>query len=191
MKASAPQTAPRVPAGSITGRRFGAGALVLLVALGGACGGMRGQLVGDVYRDGPVAFRVGPLPAAWQRVQVADGHLAFHHRAGGTIVASANCDRFIDLSLDLLTNQLLYGVEGRQELGRTRIPLDGRIALRTRMNGALDGVPIALDMVVLKKDGCTYDLVLASSPKDQRLRQPDFERFFAAFALAEVAVKIR
>jgi hypothetical protein len=157
-----------------------------LLAQSGACGGMRGHLVDDLYQDGQVAFRVGRLPADWQRVQVADGHLAFHHRAGGTIVASASCDRFIDLSLDLLTNQLLYGVEGRQEAARTRIPLDGRMALRTQMNGRLDGVPIALDMVVMKKDGCTYDIVLASSPQQHQKRQPDFERFFSAFALASV-----
>jgi hypothetical protein len=157
-------------------------AAAALLAVG--CTPVRGRLSGDVYHDGKVAFRVGRLPGQWQRVQVGDGHLAFHHQAGGTILANVSCERFVDLSLDLLTNQLLYGVEARRELGRQRIPLDGRVALRTQMHGSLDGVPIALDLVVMKKDGCTYDLELAASPRDFPARQPDFEGFFAVFALA-------
>lgn len=157
-----------------------------LVVAGLACSAGRGRLIDDVYQKGPVAFRVGRLPREWRRVQIGHGHLAFHHAAGGTILANASCDRFIDLSLELLTNQLLYGVEGRRELARTRLPLDGRAALRTRLHGSVDGVPIALDLVVLKKDGCTYDLQLATSPRDFSVRQPDFDRFVAAFAVREV-----
>ncbi|HEY0710327.1 MAG TPA: hypothetical protein VGG33_26195, partial [Polyangia bacterium] len=77
-------------------------------------------------------------------------------------------------------------VEGRRELARARLPIDGRAALRTRLQGSLDGVPIDLDLVVLKKDGCTYDLQLATSPRDFSARQPDFDRFLSAFAVAEV-----
>lgn len=155
-----------------------------LLALDVACLPARGTLAGDTYRNGPVAFRIGRLPAEWQRVQVGDGHLAFHHRHGGAIMANASCDRRLDLSLELLTGQLLYGIEARRQTARSRLALDGRMALRTQMSGTLDGVPIALDLVVLKKDGCTYDLALAASPRDFGRRQADFEHFFRAFAQA-------
>lgn len=142
----------------------------------------RGTLSDNLYRNGPVAFRIGELPAEWRRVQVADGQLAFHHDGGGTILAHATCEARVDVSLDVLTNHLLFGIEGARERSRIPLSLDGRRALRTRVDGALDGVPIALDLVVLKKDSCTYDLELASSPEVFARRQADFERFFTGFA---------
>ena len=127
-------------------------------------------------------FRIGALPAPWRRVQIADGQLAFHHADGGTILAHATCEPRDDVSLNVLTNHLLFGIEQRRELARTPLSVDGRQALRTRLMGTLDGVAVALDLVVLKKDGCMYDLELASAPEVFALRQPDFERFFGGFA---------
>lgn len=159
-----------------------AGALIfcLLCLLAGCA--FRGGLTGNVYRDGPIVFRIGTLPGSWQRVQIADGQLAFHHSQGGTILAHATCEPQADASLDVLTNHLLFGIEQRREQARTPISLDGRQALRTCLVGRLDGVPIALELVVLKKDGCTYDLQLASSPQVFAHRQPDFQRFVDGFA---------
>jgi len=153
----------------------------LLVCLLAGCG-FRGDLTGTVYRDGPVVFRIGALPGAWKRVQVADGQLAFHHADGGTIMAHATCEDRADVSLDVLTNHLLFGIDQRRELPRSPLSLDGRQGLRTRLVGTLDGVAVALELVVLKKDGCTYDFQLASSPQAFALRQPDFERFVQGFA---------
>ena len=59
---------------------------------------------------------------------------------------------------------------------------DGREALRTEVTAELDGVPIALDLVVLKKDGCLYDLQLAAAPATLSQRQPDFTNFVSAFS---------
>jgi hypothetical protein len=156
------------------------GVPILALLLGGC--GAAGTLSGGVYRDGPLAFRIGPLPSEWRRVQVGEGQLAFHHDEGGTILAHATCEARGDAPLDVLTNHLLFGIEEPREQSRTPLSLDGRRALRTRVDGALDGVPIALDLVVLKKDSCTYDLELASSPEVFARRQADFERFFAGFA---------
>jgi hypothetical protein len=156
-------------------------ALAIGAGLLAGCG-LRGHLRGDVYRDGSIAFRIGGLPDPWQRVQVADGQLAFHHRAGGTILAHASCDVRGDPSLEVLTRHLLIGIEAPRELSRAALALDGRRALRTRVDGRLDGVAVAFDLVVLKKDGCTYDLALAAAPDVFPSRRTDFERFFQGFA---------
>lgn len=157
-------------------------ARILILALLLAGCGTRGSLSGTLYRNGPLAFRIGALPSEWRRVQVADGQLTFHHDDGGTILAHATCEARGDASLNVLTNHLLFGIEEPRERSRTPLSLDGRRALRTRVDGALDGVPISLDLVVLKKDSCTYDLELASSPEVFDRRQTDFERFFTGFA---------
>ncbi len=146
-----------------------------------------GRLSGDTYRDGAVAYRIGRLPPDWGRVKLADGQIAFHHVAGGAIHANATCQPREDVSLDVLTNHLLFGIEDRREESRVRLELDGRTALRTRLDGTLDGVPISLDLVVVKKDGCVYDLGLAAAPAVFPQRQPDFERFFRGFARVKAA----
>ena len=43
-----------------------------------------------IFRQGEVAFRVGPLPADWQRIGSRRARLAFRHRQGGTLIVNAS-----------------------------------------------------------------------------------------------------
>jgi hypothetical protein len=131
--------------------------------------------------DAEVAHRVGALPRAWVRSKTAGGELAYTHAQGGTIYTDHFClGELRDLSLNVLTNQLLFDVKVIHRTQRL-ITVAGREALRTRVSGELDGVPIELDVVVLKKDGCTYDLVLVSGPNIFPQRELDFEAFVRGF----------
>ncbi len=136
----------------------------------------------QAYRHGRLDYRVGALPAEWQPIRFRGANLAFRHRSGGTITASGYCPGGDDVPLEVLTNHLLFGIKTRSELGSTLFMLDGRQALRTHLLGELDGVPIELDLVVLKKDGCTYDLQLVGVSHQFELRQPAFEAFAHGFA---------
>ncbi len=155
---------------------------LLLAALCSGCGASSGSFAAGVYRDGAIAYRVGALGSQWRRIHVTGGQLAFHHDQGGTISAAATCEGpDHDAPLDVLTNHLLFGVEHRVERSRSAGTLDGRAALRTRADGTLDGVPIALDLVVLERDGCIYDLQLIAGPTAINARRPDFDRFLDGF----------
>lgn len=129
--------------------------------------------------------RSGTLPAGWERVRDRGDSVAYHHAGGGTIVSARSCGDADDVPLDVLTNHLLLGIEGRRELGRQALVLDGRAALRTRLDATLDGVPVALDVVVLKKDGCTVDLYLVAPRAAYADRRADFDRF--AFGAVQVS----
>lgn len=153
-------------------------ALGLSLILGCAA---RGSFVNGQYRRGSVVYRVGDLPPAWQRAAVGDLDLVFRHREGGTVAANATCPYREDAPLSVLTNHLLFGIEAQKEQGRIPITLDGRAGLRTHLTGELDGVAIEMSLVVLKKDGCAYDLQLIAGPRIFASRLPDFERFLAGF----------
>ncbi|MGZ3404834.1 MAG: hypothetical protein ACXVAN_00215 [Polyangia bacterium] len=129
--------------------------------------------------------RVANLASEWERVRDDGDGVTFHHPCGGTIATSTTCGDADDVPLDVLTNHALIGVEQRREQPRRRLVVDGRAALRTRLDATLDGVPVALDLVVLKKDGCTIDLYLVAPPRAFDERRPDFDRFVAAFRQAE------
>jgi hypothetical protein len=138
-----------------------------------------------VYRSKDAAFHLGPLGQGWRRVQLRGADVSYRHDEGGTILVNASCEDLKDLPLDVLTNQALFGVEERRERSRETLTLDGRAALRTRLSGELDGVPVELDLVVLKKDGCTYDLQLVTGQGVTAARAADFSRFVNGFRVLE------
>ena len=140
-----------------------------------------GHFVNQVYRRGGVTYRLGVLPPPWQRIGLRGPDLVFRHPEGGTIAISAQCPCRDDVPLHVLTNHLLFGVEAQKEHAREPLTLDGRGALRTQLGGELDGVPIEMDLVVLKKDGCSYDLQLVASPQHIAARRPDFEALVRGF----------
>jgi len=147
------------------------------------CGSARSGLDGAVYRDDGVAFRVGDVPARWQRIQVDEASLAFRdeeHRA--SILVNARCGRKdSDTPLAALTQHLVMGTTQREISLEETIPFDAREALHTRMHAKLDGVPMGFDMFVLKKDGCVYDFVYVGDPAAMESGQADFERFVLGF----------
>ena len=56
------------------------------------------------------------------------------------------------------------GSTERELVSQETEPFDGREALHTRMRAKWDGVPIAFDIYVMKKDGCIYDFVYMGDP---------------------------
>ena len=73
------------------------------------------------------------------------------------------------------------GFTERQELSQQLVPLDGREALRSRHTAKLDGVPVELELVVLKKDGCVFDFTYVAPPGQAEARMPDFDALLAGF----------
>jgi len=157
-------------------------ALTALTALTPACG--REAFDGRVYHAGRASFRVGPVPSSWERIDVEGAMLAYHDRAsGGSIEVHAQCGRDADdVPLSALTNHLLIGFTEREVKLEQTLPFDGREARHTVVYAKLDGVPLALDAFVLKKDGCVYDLVFVVPPAQHEANADTFAKFAAGFS---------
>lgn len=117
----------------------------------------------STYRDGhfqsrQASYYVQAPGPGWQPLSFSGNDLAWG-RGDSLISVNSECEGHGDPSLEVLTGHLLIGFEDREILDRERLQLDGRGALRTRALASLDGVPVELEMVVLKKDGCVYDLI--------------------------------
>jgi hypothetical protein len=157
----------------------------LIVALGmtgcGASGGP--SFDGSVYRQGPVAFTIGPVPTGWRSVQVNHATLAYRDDAhSASVLLNARCHRPDESTpLSALTNHLLIGSTERNVVSETTEPFDGREALHTKMRAKWDGVPIAFDIYVTKKDGCIYDFVYMGEPSAFDGGAHDFEAFVRSF----------
>jgi hypothetical protein len=156
-----------------------------LIAIIGACSGP--ALQGNVFRQGDVAFRLGPIPEHWTHLDSVEGDIAavaFRDREDQiTVGAAGRCRRDgDDVPLRSLTQHLYLGFTDRELLSEQEFQLDGRRALRTSMNASLDGVPKHLTFVVLKKDGCVYDFWRIA---DQPSNPAPFDAFVMGFQTLE------
>jgi hypothetical protein len=149
-----------------------------------ACGG-GGSLRNGTYRDAEASFRLEALSGDWRRVSFADNDLAWSDGAGSIVAVNALCDGHGDPSLKVLTDHLLLGFENRDVLEREEMRISGRGALRTRANASLDGVPVEMELTLLKKDGCVYDLVYTAPAGRFGVRAADYRRLVQSFSAGE------
>jgi hypothetical protein len=165
--------------------RFASIVLAVAVALASsACGGRQSaSFDGSVYRKGPIAFRLGPVPPGWRLVDVHDESVAYRDDAhAASILVNARCTKADEATpLVALTNHLLMGSTEREFLSQEPVPFDGREALRTKVRARWDGVPLAFDIFVLSKDGCVYDFVYMGDPAAYPDGAPGFEAFVRGF----------
>jgi hypothetical protein len=158
----------------------------LWVVVVGTAGCTSTGLNGNVFRNGGVAFEVGPIPSHWRAIESPSeeselASFAFRDdRAHVTIGGTGRCGRDgDDVPLHALTQHLTLGFTDRSGETEQPLTLDGRAALRTELQANLDGVPKNLVFVVIKKDECVYDFWRIADSAD---RDPhDFENFVRGF----------
>lgn len=136
-----------------------------------------------VFIDRHHYYSVGPLSSAWQKTKNQNPGIIFRHSpSGATLATEAICGAaFEDLSLTILTNHLLVGLENVQKTKEEEWSLSGRKALYTQAQASLDGVPVLLNLVVIKKDRCQFDFMGVAPPKWGEAVTKDFIHFVEGF----------
>ncbi|MBX7116733.1 MAG: hypothetical protein K1X64_20575 [Myxococcaceae bacterium] len=151
-----------------------------ILALFVGCGG---HFANGVYTKGHLRYRVGVLSDQWKQLKLDDNDLAFVATDSPHAVAvNATCEAYEDASLKVLTRHLMMGFTQPETLSQESVPLDGREALRTHVTALMDGVPVELVLVVLKKDNCVYDFTYLSPVGRLADRESEFDRLVAAFS---------
>jgi hypothetical protein len=160
------------------GRRWFRAIALCVLAVG--CGGS--NFDGHVYRNGPLAFRVGPIPPGWRAIDADGALLAFRDDAAEVSVAlNGRCGLDgDDVPLEALTHHLFLHFTDATLVAQQRFELAGRAALRTELTAALDGVPMHYVVVVLKKNNCVYDFMFVN-PAGRQSGTEAFERFVNGF----------
>jgi len=157
---------------------------LLLLGLALAASGCRRVSFEDLTLTKPdVRYRIGELPEGWHRIFLEDNDLAFAEdgQTGRAIAVNATCEGHDDPPLPVLTRHLLMGFTEREEQAQALVGLDGREALRSHYTAKLDGVPVELELVVLKKDGCVFDFSYVAPLGQARERMADFNTLLAGF----------
>jgi hypothetical protein len=158
-------------------------ALVVVLALVGCAGSLRD----GVFRKDLIAYRVrAPEAPVFQPVSFADNDLAWAAMGSSHLLAvNAVCRGHDDAPLEVLTRHLLFGLTERERLAQALEVVDGREALRSVWRAKLDGVPVELELVVLKKNGCVHDFTYVSPPGGRAVHEAAFAALVAGFAQQE------
>lgn len=147
-----------------------------------ACGTQQGSFVDGNFRSDAVAYKVGPPGPGWTEVKLETANAAWHNpEMGAALMVNSHCEGVGDSPLEGLTNDLLMGMTEREILSQERVPWAKREALHSVATGKLDGVERKLELFVLKKDGCVYDIVLDASPAHFEAARGAFARVREGF----------
>lgn len=159
---------------------------MVLAAL--VCAGLA-SCAGGAIKDGYFAkdslrYRVAePDPAQWQVVKFADNDLAWLNRKSAHVLSvNATCDNHGDPGLDVLTTHLLFGFTDRTLKSRETKMIDGREALVSKYAAKLDGVPVEIDLAVLKKNDCVHDFIYVSPEGRAQEHRAQFDRLLSDFS---------
>jgi hypothetical protein len=130
-----------------------------------------------------VNYRIGPSGSDWRRVDVADGpDVAWEVGNTGVLVHVYHaCGRNMDSPLPALVQQLLIGFTDREFVEEETIPFDGREARHVLVRARLDGAPVLIELFVLKKDGCVFDLSCVGAPDRVMATRAAFRTFVDGF----------
>jgi hypothetical protein len=160
----------------------------MAAALLAACGSTQTRVDPDQHRveapgaSGRLSYQYGPVPASWRPMSIEGNDVAWSDEAShGVVHADHSCERSQDTPLTALVQHLLVGFTEREFISEETIPFDGREARHVTVRARLDGVPMMLDLYVMKKDGCVYDLGLVAPPEGFPRILPAFSEFVRGF----------
>ena len=136
-----------------------------------------------VYLDRNHYYKVGPLSGDWKQIPEIQPGVVFKNKiTEATIATESLCGgSFEDVPLTMLTNQLLAGMKDVKKTVQQDWMLGGREALYTEVMATLDGVPVSLDIVILKKDDCQFDFYAISLPEHHADTRDAFLNFVKGF----------
>lgn len=147
----------------------------------------RGELRGNTFYSPSVVYEIGELSPSWTRIKVEGGDMAFYNKEKvATITVNSSCRRGdVPYSLKALSESLTIGIRKKEELSRAVITVDDMPAMRVHLKGELDGEPIEMCTVVLKKEGCIFDFSYSSSPANFASGVSDFDEFVLMFRMIQ------
>ncbi len=143
------------------------------------------------YRQGKVYialhpdrfYRVGELPQGWKQLRTKARAIIFYNEElKASIATDAFCgDSVPDASLDSLGGQIISALDNRTVTSEHQFMLAGRGALRQLVEGTMDGVEVHLNLVIVRKDNCVFDLYAIMPRQVRELVEEDFDLFVDGF----------
>jgi hypothetical protein len=151
-------------------------------------------------KDRLPSYRFGSPGPAWEPLTTKGLQVAWRHGSDPAVIqVFGECQNHGDSDLEDFTDhqridysswKIIEEPTGELDAeGRPRhrarqfyTTVAGREALRTTVRANLDGVEVMIEYLVVKKDGCLFDLTYIATPADFDRHTADFQKVIDGFA---------
>lgn len=124
----------------------------------------------DVHFDAP--------PSPFKEIKMANVDKAWlSGKTANTISYFSECGNPADPSLETLETDALSAINDIDVLKSENVQYNGREARQTIVAGKLDGVPVKMSLLLLKKNGCNYTLSYGGTASQFLQEESLFENF--------------
>ncbi len=165
--------------GNILGKTSARALLFVFLGSGFGCA-LLGSGEDPVKKNPGIKFQPPPNPFAQSHISSAD-QVWQSESTGNTIAINSTCQEYSDLTLKDLQQNILGGIENLKVQSDKTVSFDGREAQRIVSVGSAEGVSISVDLLILKKNNCTYDLAYIARSKFYDDEHGIFETFLKRF----------
>jgi hypothetical protein len=117
-----------------------------------------------------VAFTSDEIDAGWK-----------NSKKGSSISFKSICGESMDLPLEGIQQQMLYGIDSIKILKSVTMTYNEREALNSLVEGKVDGVDTKLELMILKKNRCTYMISYVALAKSFESDNKTFQTFLKNF----------
>lgn len=100
---------------------------------------------------------------------------------GNSIAYRSACNDPVETELDSLQQAIMEGLDSAKLETNERTAFNGRDALHSVVQGKLDGVATKIELMIFKKNNCTYTLTYVALPKNFATDQSAFQQFLKSF----------
>lgn len=128
-------------------------------------------------------YYVGKLPDGWQDLKTGAKTASWYNPEYlSTITTDVLCEASAgDSPLESVAGDIVAAIEDRTVTDSREFTLDGRGALRETVSGSVDGVPLMMETVVVKKDNCSFNMAVIAPPGEMPNVRPFFDDFVNGF----------
>lgn len=109
------------------------------------------------------------------------GDYAYRTPTGNGVTVASSCERYSEAPLKVLTRQLLFGSRDIDYKKQEPMEIDGVEALYTSLSAKTEGVPIFMEIVVLSKLQCVFDISLVGKKQLNDSEMIEFLAFAKSF----------
>jgi hypothetical protein len=142
-----------------------------------------GPIREGVYHDPRDHFTVRVPPPRWQPASLDGAALAFRAPTlDAGIGLHAQCDSPEPGPLPAVASHLFFGLSDKRIDTRESVTLAGGRGVRTRLRARLDGQPVVVDGITVRRGECLYDFVYVAPPAHFEDGQPDFDAFVQSWS---------
>ncbi|PIS10958.1 MAG: hypothetical protein COT73_06520 [Bdellovibrio sp. CG10_big_fil_rev_8_21_14_0_10_47_8] len=104
-------------------------------------------------------------------------------KSGNTIAIISECSEMKDPALSDLENDAAQAFSAAKVVQTTKETFSDREALRSQIQGTVDGIAVKMDILTFKKNSCNYSVTFMGRLRLFDLDHSAFEQFLKGFSV--------